>query len=727
MSDRPSEDELLRAVALQNMQSIMAARQRAEEKVAESAAVMRATLEASTDGILAVDGTGRITHFNRQYLELVGASRDATEGASHQAMARAMANQLRWPQAFIERIDEIYASAPAETHDVVEFADGRVIERYSRAQHIEGRGVGRVWTFRDVTQRRRAEEALREETRRLEIINRTGASLASTLELDRLVQTLVDAATQLAGAQFGAFFRNVARPDGSVYQLYALSGARREDFDKLGHPRATAVFGPTFRGEGIVRSDDITRDPRYGRSAPHFGMPPGHLAVRSYLALPVKSQSGEVLGGLFLAHSQPGVFTDKSEKLIASIATQAAVAIDNAGLYERERAARAQAEHMSALKDEFLATLSHELRTPLGAILGWAQVLRRRAVVSETELKEALDVIERNARVQTQLIEDLLDMSRITSGKVRLDIQPVEPVAFIEAAMETVRPAADAKGVRMEKVLDPAAGPISGDPHRLQQVVWNLLSNAIKFTPRGGKIQVVLERVNSHVEIAVADTGMGIKPDFLPHIFERFRQADGSTTRSHGGLGLGLSIVKSLVELHGGSVRVQSAGEDRGTTFSIALPLTVLRQGGSEPRLHPNAAPASSPFLPADLNGLSVLIVDDHDDARHLLSRVLGECGARVFAAGSAAEALAMVAKEHPDVMVSDIGMPGADGYELLRRVRDLGEGRGGRLRAIALTAFARTEDRTRALRAGFLAHVAKPVDPSELVATIATVAGRTV
>jgi PAS domain S-box-containing protein len=725
MAERPSEEELLRAVALQNMQSIMAARHRAEEKLAESAAVMGAPHEASAGAILAVDAEARVTHFNRHYLDLVGVRREAAEGSSHPIIAKALANQMRWPQAYIERIDEIYATTPPETHDVLEFGDGRVVERYSRAQHIEGRGVGRVWTFRDVTQRRRAEEALREETRLLEIVNRTGASLASSLELDTLVQTLVDAATQLAGAEFGAFFYNVLRPDGPAYQLSALTGARREEFDKLGHPRITAVFGSTFRGQAIERSEDITQDPRYGKSGPHYGMPRAHLPVRSYLAVPVKSRSGEVIGGLFLAHSRPAVFGEKSEQLIVSVAAQAAVAIDNARLYERERAARAEAERMSALKDEFLATLSHELRTPLGAILGWAQVLRRRTV-TETELHGALDVIERNARIQTQLIEDLLDMSRITSGKVRLDIQPVEPVTFIESAMETVRPSADAKGVRLEKVLDPAAGPVSGDPHRLQQVLWNLLSNAIKFTPKGGKIQVLLERVNSHVEISVADTGMGIKPDFLPHMFERFRQADGSTTRSHGGLGLGLSIVKSLVELHGGSVRAHSAGEGRGTTFSVLLPLAAVRRGASESRLHPAATPATSAFLPADLTGLAVLVVDDHDDARQLLSRVLGECGARVFSAASAREALVLVAKERPDVMVSDIGMPGADGYELLRQVRELGDRQGGRLRAIALTAFARSEDRTRALRAGFLAHVAKPVDASELVATIATVAGRT-
>jgi CheY-like chemotaxis protein len=379
------------------------------------------------------------------------------------------------------------------------------------------------------------------------------------------------------------------------------------------------------------------------------------------------------------------------------------------------------------MKDEFLATLSHELRTPLSAILGWSQVLRRRKF-GEAELQQALDIIERNARVQTQLIEDLLDMSRITSGKVRLDIQPVEPVSFIEAALETVRLAASAKGVRLEKVLDPVAGPVSGDPNRLQQVVWNLLSNAIKFTPKEGKVQVILQRVNSHIEISVADTGIGIRPEFVSHVFERFRQADSSTTRKYGGLGLGLSIVKHLVELHGGTVHAHSLGEARGTTFTVQLPLAVVqRSGNAQQRFHPRTAKeVPQDYRVANLVGVKVLVVDDENDARELLRRVLSDCGAEVLVAATAADALMLVQRERPQLLLSDIGMPDVDGYELLRQVRALGEAAGGKLPAIALTAFARSEDRTRALRAGFLVHVSKPVEPSELVATVASVAGRT-
>jgi PAS domain S-box-containing protein len=690
-------------------------------------AMMRATLESTTDGVIAIDGEGKVATFNENYLRMWRLERTAVEGADMERLVVKVSGQLADPAAFISRVREISNATPAETYDLLELADGRVFERFSRVQMVEGRALGRVWTFRDLTERRRAEEALREDARILELLNRTGTALAAKLDLHPLLQAVTDAATELSGAKFGAFFYNVANEKGESYQLYTLCGAPRSAFEGFGLPRNTALFAPTFRGDGVVRSADITKDPRYGRMGPHHGMPKGHLPVRSYLAVPVVSRSGDVVGGLFFGHPEPGVFTERAERLVAGIAPQAAIALDNARLYEAEQVARANAERMSEMKDEFLATLSHELRTPLNAILGWSQVLRRRAP-QESELHHGLDVIERNARAQTQLIEDLLDMSRITSGKMRLDIQSVEPVAFINAALETVKPAAAAKGVRLERILDPAAGPVSGDPNRLQQVVWNLLSNAIKFTPREGKVQVVLQRANSHIEISVADTGAGIRPEFLPEVFDRFRQADASITRKHGGLGLGLSIVKHLVELHGGAVRVASAGEGRGTTFAVELPLAVVqRRDAPEPRLHPAARREAAPdYRLANLAGVRVLIVDDELDARDLLRRVLADCGAEVLAAASAREALELVRLQRPQLLVSDIGMPEVDGYELLRQVRALGAAQGGRIPAIALTAFARSEDRTRALRAGFLVHVAKPVEPAELVATVASVAGRT-
>jgi PAS domain S-box-containing protein len=397
--------------------------------------------------------------------------------------------------------------------------------------------------------------------------------------------------------------------------------------------------------------------------------------------------------------------------------------------YESERAARTEAERTGRMKDDFLSTLSHELRTPLNAILGWSQMLSAGAGVSPADVAEGLATIERNARAQSQLIEDLLDMSRIISGRIRLDVQRVDVASVIRAAVASVQPAAEAKELRVQTILDPHAGPVSGDPARLQQVFWNLLANAVKFTPRGGRIQVVLERVNSHLEIAVSDTGQGIRPEFLPHVFDRFRQGDHSAQRAAGGLGIGLSLVKHLVELHGGGVRARSPGEHLGATFVVALPLAVVHEVSQNvDRQHPQS-PQASPSPDIDLPslaGLTVLVVDDEPDARELLRRVLERRRATVLLAPNAAEALEAVRRLRPDVMVSDIGMPGMDGYELIRLVRSLPTQQGGKTPALALTAFARSEDRRRAMLAGFQIHLSKPVEPPELVATVASLAGRT-
>ena len=410
------------------------------------------------------------------------------------------------------------------------------------------------------------------------------------------------------------------------------------------------------------------------------------------------------------------LFSDISERRRSELALQAA---------------KNEAERTSQMKDEFLATLSHELRTPLNAILGWAQVLRDSRLDQEDDLAQGLATIERNARAQTQIIEDLLDMSRIISGKVRLDVQRIDLALALEAAIDTMRPAADAKGIRLQAVLDPVARPVSGDPNRLQQVFWNLLSNAIKFTPKGGRVQVVLERVNSHLEVSVIDSGEGIKADFLPHVFDRFRQADASTTRQHGGLGLGLAIVKELVELHGGSVRVKSGGPGAGATFVVSLPLTVLHPE-AEPvqseRRHPraNSSRVALPSGGLDLGGVKVLVLDDEADARAVVKRLLEDRGALVRVAGTVEEALRLLGEEKPAVLVSDIGMPGEDGYSLIRQVRALGAARGGDVPAVALTAYARAEDRMKAILAGFQMHVSKPVEPAELLTMVASLAGRT-
>jgi signal transduction histidine kinase/CheY-like chemotaxis protein len=394
---------------------------------------------------------------------------------------------------------------------------------------------------------------------------------------------------------------------------------------------------------------------------------------------------------------------------------------------DAERSARAEAERAGQMKDEFLATLSHELRTPLNAILGWAQILKASPPSSE-DVTEGVEIIERNARAQTQIIEDLLDMSRIISGKIRLDVQRVDIAEVVRAAVDTVKPAANAKGIALRAVLDSVSPAVSGDSNRLQQVFWNLLTNAVKFTPRGGRVQVLLERVNSHLEISIADNGEGIDPQFLPHVFDRFRQADATTTRRHGGLGLGLAIVKQLVELHGGSVRVKSPGKGQGTTFVVSLPLAVLHPDPPTETLEPESMTTGcegSAGTPIHIEGLKVLVVDDEPDARSLLRRLLQDCKATVFVAGSAEEAMALLESRRPDVLVSDIGMPGEDGYSLLRRVRALPDERGGATPAIALTAYVRAEDRVTAIMAGFQHHVSKPVEPRELIAMVAALGKR--
>jgi PAS domain S-box-containing protein len=541
-----AEEDLLRA------NEALEARTR---ELADALSVMKATLESTADGILVTDRAGRVTTFNQQFLEIWGLPHDTVAGGQHGELVRRVAHLFSEPEAVLDRIDAVYSST-TEALDTLALADGRWFERFSRPQYIDGQSVGRVWSYRDISARKHAEDTLR-------------------------------------------------------------------------------------------------------------------------------------------------------------------------GIVEAERKARAEIDRVSRLKDEFLATLSHELRTPLTAILGWAKVLlvKRDDAAS---LGRGLDAIARNAKAQAHLIDDLLDMNRIASGKLRLEVQPTDLASVVEAAVEAARPSAEAKGIRLQTLLSPLPGPVAGDPHRLQQVIWNLLSNAIKFTPRGGRIEVALERVESHIEISVRDDGIGIEPHFLPQVFDRFRQADASTTRSHGGLGLGLSIARQLVEMHGGSVRATSAGLDQGATFVVALPLDALRRLSKRTRSAGAGATAKGHAGPS-LAGLRILVVDDEADARQLVEQLLRDADAEVHSAASAAEALILLESMHPDVVLSDIGMPECDGYQFIRQVRALSAEHGGRTPAIALTAFARAEDRIRTMVAGYQVHLSKPVEPNELLSAVASLSDRAV
>lgn len=595
----------------------------------------------------------------------------------------------------------------------------------------EGKVVGTVIEVQDARPRLQQE-------RERKALHDIGLLILQELDQEKIVQAVTDAATQLIGAQFGAFFYTVKDEQGESITLYTIAGVPKELFSQFPVPRATALFGPTLRGEKAIRSGDIGRDPRYGKSAPHHGMPAGHLPVRSYLAAPVSLGDGEVIGALFFGHAEPDRFTDSHERLVETLAAQAAVGMNKAALYQEALYARRRAEQdalekqrlyeeaaqANEAKDHFLATVSHELRTPLTSILGWAQMLGA-GKLDEAMRARAVGTIERNARMQAQLVEDLLDISRIVNGKMRLNVRLFQPQVAVEAAVEALRPAALANNITLQVVLDPLAGPISGDPERLQQVMWNLLSNAVKFTPKGGRVHLVLKKVASNVEIVVSDNGAGIPPEHLPRIFDTFTQVDSSSTRKHGGLGLGLAIVRKLVELHGGTVGAASAGLGKGAQFTVRLPISAL-SGQAQAALE-TPEPRGSLPLPDDteafgLRGATILLVEDDEDARNMLAAVLLGAHATVETAANAREALSLYDTVQPDLIVSDIGMPDMDGYELIAelRRREKAEGRAG-APAVALTAYARVQDRMRTLTSGFQMHVAKPVEPAELLTVLSS------
>ena len=555
---------------------------------------------------------------------------------------------------------------------------------------------------RIMAERDRSEMASRRRAQQLKGLT-TAAVAMNSLALEEALRVITDEARDIVGAH-QAVTTLTGDPAGPH------TGATLSLSDKYAAWRTAPGPDDGFRISALVAGGDrvLRMTQAQLEASPVFRARPAHARpMRGWLAAPLIARNGSTVGLIQLSDKVEGDFTEDDEALLVQLAQMASVAVENAQLYRR-------AEANNQAKDDFMATLSHELRTPLNAIVGWTTLLKSGALDAATAAR-AIEVIDRNSRHQGQLIEDLLDVTRITAGKLVLETVPVYLPAVVEAAIESVSPAARAKGVAVNVVVAPGVKPVSGDPDRLQQVVWNLLSNALKFTPAGGRVDVVCRARDGHAELTVSDTGMGIPADVLPHIFERFRQSEAGTKRSYGGLGLGLAIVRFLVELHGGTVTAASEGESKGATFRVRLPLIPHFA------LPSVAADASSLDHVQQLGGLRLLVVDDESDTRELLCFILRQAGADVTAVVSAAHATAVLDDVRPDVIISDIGMPGSDGYALMRTVRNLPAL--ATVPAIALTAFAGAASRALAEEAGFDLHLAKPVEPAIIVESVAKLA----
>jgi PAS domain S-box-containing protein len=652
---------------------------RAEESALALAREWQSTFDAMNDGVCLLNQEGRVIRCNSAMTELLSKPFSEIISCLHQELIpTALASVDATP------FTSVHATHQRESWEVQSGSQWFSVT-VDPIFNAEGAFIGAVYILADIKDRRRAEEALRVSEERFRL----------------LLENVKD---------YAIFFLDT---EGRIIR-WSL-GAERilgyQEAEILGQP-SSVIFTPEDLQQGVDQQE-LEQAVTEGRAEDerwHIRKD-GTRFWASGITTPLRDETGQLRG---------------FSKIMRDFTERKQAEDERNQLLAREQEARTAAEVANRLKDEFLATLSHELRSPLNAMLGWTRLLNSRKF-DEATTTRAMQTIERSAKSQAQLVEDLLDVSRIIQGKLRLNVRPVELISAIESAIETVRPAAEAKEIRIQSVLDPSAGLVAGDFDRLQQVVWNLLSNGIKFTPKGGCVMVRLERVNSHVEITVTDTGKGIDPEFVPYVFERFRQADSSSTRVYSGLGLGLAIVRHLVELHGGTVAAYSEGEGKGATFTVKLsmmPVRVERNPGK--RLHP-AIDLEVPFdQPPALNGVRVLIVDDEVDSRELLVAALEQFEAKVFAVGSASEALDAVSQLKPDVLVSDIGMPLEDGYSLIRKVRHLSAEQGGQIPAIALTAYARSEDRMKAIAAGFQIHIPKPVEPAELVTVVASLAKRT-
>ncbi|MFS0755119.1 PAS domain-containing protein [Noviherbaspirillum sp. 1P10PC] len=706
---------LLKAVGLVIFFRDVTAQKRSTLALRQSEEHLSALFEQTSAGIAERDLQGRLIRVNERLCEILGRPREAVLGVNIHDLTHP--DDLPRSEAAFKKL--LKDGQPFEIEKRYLQPDGRpvwVSTTVSLIRKVEGRPNSVLAIIADITKRKLTEQALQDETRILELLNQSGQALAETLDLNTLLQTVTDTGRALTGAEFGAFFYNGKDASGDAYLLYTLSGAPREAFERFGHPRATALFKPTFVGEPAIRSDDITKDPRYGKMAPHFGMPKGHLPVRSYLAAPVVSRSGEVIGGLFFGHSQVGVFTERSERLITGLAAQGAMAIDNARLYDlaqkaaeerqalltSERAARAEAERLNRSKDEFLAMLAHELRNPLAPVSAATAVLRM-AGNDPAKVRQVSEIISRQIGHFTHLIDDLMDVSRVTRGLIRLEVEPLDIKTIVHAAVEQVRPVIEARKHTLTTRIDADHTVVNGDRTRLVQVAANLLTNAAKFTPPHGEITLRVQADDSDAKIIVSDNGSGIDEALLPHVFDLFTQGKRGLDRGQGGLGIGLALVKAIVTLHEGEVQAVSGGPGKGSTFKVSIPL--LHQAGV-PCQEAESGPAESGHL-------SILVVDDNVDAANAIAILLMAVGHQVRVAPTAHDTLNKTNLHEFDVFILDIGLPDMTGYELVKALRRQ-PGLGNKT-YIALTGYGQPQDRQLSKDAGFAHHFVKPVDNHEL------------
>ena len=865
MQRNESEEKLLHSAALKTANTVRLARRRAEQELLEakqelerktkelahSLAMMRATLESTTDGILVTDYDGQVTDFNQQFVEMWRLPPEVLRAGSQKRPRDVASLRVRDPSLFLARIEQIYEERPPETHDLIEFIDGRVIERVSKTQRVGDRNVGRVWSFRDITQRirteaeqreqtqwfsvtlgsigdavitadndcrvtflnpvaeelsgwhtseavgcsiddvlhlieektrmratnpiqgalgeaevkdrtnntilvrrdgveipiedraapiknpegeiigavmvfhdvterRQKEKALQEEYAITERLHEIAASISTELDLGKVVQTITDAGTRVTRAQFGAFFFNELDEQGVSCVRYVVSGIPRGAFEEVQMSHATELCGTAFRDAGVIRLDDLRQDPRFGKKETCFGMPKGSLPA-SYLAVPVLSRSGEVVGGLFFGHEKPGVFTARDEKVILGVAAQAAAAMDVARSYQAEQQARAAAEQANKAKDLFLAALSHELRTPLTPVLAILSSLRENTALPPA-LAEDLETVRRNIELEARLIDDLLDLTRITRGKLELRCERVRLHRMIEDATNACLPELQAKHLNLVRDFASEKATIVADSARITQILWNLLKNAIKFTPEGGTITIRsrTKPADGIATVEVEDTGIGIGPAQLDRVFDAFEQGNRQITRQFGGIGLGLAISQAIAESHQGTLSVLSEGEGRGSTFRLTLPFACCDENEIATTVTPN--PVQSSTVPASgeplRRPLRILLVEDHADTAAVLARLLHRMGHDILAAGDVATALALAKKEISnapiDVVMSDLGLPDGSGLDLMRQLSaDYG------LRGIALSGFGMDSDLEESITAGFWRHLVKPIDIGTLRATL--------